>query len=219
MDILVNETMPHSSSNASNATVSSDVQPAPCLPSWILNAISVQSVYVSDIVVTIINIPFAIFAFLVNLVVIVTIIRTPSLHRPVNVLLCSLAAADCLTGLVAQLVYVSWRLLLHHTEDPCRLVHLYQASKSLPFVFVGCTFLNLAITSIDRLFAVSKPMAYSARITLRGIVDCVKSYTVNSLIYIFVTATSHFILSRYTRLYFCFKLAIRQHTFNFFSQL
>ena len=176
MDTLVNETMPHDSSNASNSTVSSDVQSAPCLPSWILNAIRDQSVYVSDMVVTIINIPLAIFAFLVNLVVIVTIIRTPSLHRPVNVLLCSLAAADCLTGLVVQPVYVSWRFLLHHTEDPCRLVHLYQASKSLPFLFVGCTFLNLAITSIDRLFAVSKTMAYSTRITLRGIVDCVKAF-------------------------------------------
>ena len=108
------------------------------------------------------------FAVIANLVVIVTIVRSPSLHRPVNVLLCSLAASDFLTGLVVQPVYVAWRFLLHHTKDPCKLVHLYQASKSLPFLLIGCTFLHLAITSVERLYAVWKPIAYSVKVTLRG---------------------------------------------------
>ena len=102
------------------------------------------------------------------LVVIVTIIRSPSLHRPVNVLLCSLAASDCLTGLVLQPVYVAWRFLLHHSQDPCELVYLYQASKSLPQMLLGFTFLNLAITSAERLYAVSRPLEHSAKVTLRG---------------------------------------------------
>ena len=165
----INETLLDGSRNRSSSAVFNHSQSSSCLPSWILTAINIHYVYTSDIIVTIVNSLFAFFAFLVNLAVIVIIIRTPSLHRPVNVLqLCSLATADCLAGLVAQPVYVSWRFLLHHVVDPCKLGHLYQASKSLPFLLVGCTFLNLAITSVERLYAVSKPIAYSARITLRG---------------------------------------------------
>ena len=167
-ETLLNETNGSSNNSLTNGTTSNDEQSSDCLPSWILNAIGVKSVYASDTTLTVVHIPFAIFAFLSNLAVIVTIIRTPSLHVPVNVLLCGLAAADCLTGLVVQPVYVSWRFLLHHLRDPCSLVHLYQASKSLPFLLVGCTFLNLAITSVDRLYAVAKPFAYRTVVTFQG---------------------------------------------------
>ena len=167
-EALLNSTSRSLNNSLPNGTISSNEQSAECLPTWILNAIGVRPVYASDIAVTVVHIPFAIFAFLANLAVIATIIRTSSLHVPVNVLLCGLATADCLTGLVAQPVYASWRFLLHHLEDPCRLVHLHQASKSLPFLFVGCTFLNLAITSVDRFYAVSKPLAYKAAVTIRG---------------------------------------------------
>ena len=162
-------------SPSTNGNISSHEQSTECLPSWILNAIGDKSVYASDIAVAVFNIVFAIFAFLTNLAVIVAIIRTPSLHVPVNVLLCSLAAADCLTGLVLQPVYASWRFLLHHFEDPCRLVHLHQASKSLPFLFIGFTFLNLAITSVDRFYAVTKPFKYRAAVTSRGIFSFTES--------------------------------------------
>ncbi|XP_078356391.1 trace amine-associated receptor 5-like [Oculina patagonica] len=188
-ETLLNVTSRSLNNSLTNRTISSHEQSTECLPSWILNAIGVKSVYASDIAVTVVQIPFAIFAFLANLAVIATIIRTPSLQIPVNVLLCSLAAADCLTGLVAQPVYVSWRVLLHHFGDPCRLVHLYQASKSLPFLFIGCTFLNLAITSVDRFYAVSKPLAYRIAVTFRGMVKIVVSAWVLWFIYICLLET------------------------------
>ena len=168
--MLFNETV--GLSHTTNNTVLNKDSSELCLHSWILNAANVQSVYISDTVIMIVSIPFAIFAVVANLAVIVTIIRTPSLQRPVNVLLCSLAAADCLTGLAVQPVFVAWRFLLHRTKDPCKLVHLYQASRSLPALIVGCTFVNLAIMSVERLYAVSKPLPYSAKVTLRGMKDC-----------------------------------------------
>lgn len=173
MNLLINETFLNATNGGlndslRNGTVSTHEQSSGCLPSWILDAMGVQAVYVSDIVLTVVHIPSAIFAFLSNLAVIVAIIRTPSLHVPVNVLLCGLATADCLTGLVVQPVYASWRFLLHHLRDPCSLVHLYQASKSLPFLVVGYTFLNLGITSVDRFYAVSKPFAYRTVVTFQG---------------------------------------------------
>ncbi|KAJ7382162.1 hypothetical protein OS493_036714 [Desmophyllum pertusum] len=194
VDTLLNETLLMNGTNGSldnslNGTMSIHEQSSQCLPSWVLNAIGVKSVYASDIAVAIVNISFAIFAFLSNLAVIATIIRTPSLHAPVNVLLCGLAAADCLTGLVVQPVYASWRFLLHHLGEPCRLVHLYQASRSLPFLFVGCTFLNLAITSADRLYAVSRPLAYRTAVTSRGMTKIVVSAWVVWIIYICLMET------------------------------
>ena len=154
--------------NTANSTVLNRDSSKPCLPSWTLDAVNDPSVYISDTSIILVNVPSAMFAVIANLVVIVIIVRSPSLHRPVNVLLCSLAASDFLTGLVVQPVYVAWRFLLHHTKDPCKLVHLYQASKSLPFLLIGCTFLHLAITSVERLYAVWKPIAYSVKVTLRG---------------------------------------------------
>ena len=158
--------------NVTNGSVKNSslvtAQSSNCLPSFILNAIRDQSVYASDIAVAAVNIPLAIFAFLVNLAIMVAIIRTPLLHIPVNVLLFGLATSDCLTGLVVQPVFASWRLLLHHIGDPCRLVHLYQVIKSLPVFFVAVTFLTLAITSVDRLYAVSKPLKYRTTITVQG---------------------------------------------------
>ena len=154
--------------NTANNTVLNRDSSELCLPSWILNAVNVKSVYISDTGIMVVNIPFAIFAVIANLVVIVTIIRSPSLHRPVNVLLCSLAASDCLTGLVLQPVYVAWRFLLHQSQDPCKLVYLYQASRRLPQMLLGFTFVNLAITSVERLYAVSSPLEHSAKVTLRG---------------------------------------------------
>ena len=169
MNTTINGTQFDVSKNSSNDSTFDPQQSSPCpLSPRILSAINNSSVYVSDIMLTIVNIPSATFAFLVNLVIIVTIIRSPSLHRPANVLLCSLANADCLTGLVTQPVYVAWRLSLHHAEDPCALTHLFQASKSLLFLFAGCTFFNLSITSVERLYAVSKPLTHAARVTLPG---------------------------------------------------
>lgn len=188
-----NNATPHHNTSKNNDTSNiilfNDNQSLHCLPYVTLVAVGVDYVYVSDLVVTILNFSFAIFAFLVNLAVIVTIIRTPSLHRPVNALLCGLAAADCLTGLVAQPVHASWRFLLHHIADPCKLVHLYYATKSLPFLLVGCTFLNLTITSMERLYAVFKPLAYSAKITLQGMIKTVTTAWVLWFIYIIVLET------------------------------
>lgn len=173
MNLLINETFPNATNgglNSSwiNSTVSTHQHSSDCLRSLILDAIGVSSVYASDIVLTVLHIPPAIFAFLSYLAVIVTIIRTPSLHVPVNVLLCGLAAANALKALVAQPVLASWRFLLHHHGNPCSLVNLYQATKSLPLLTVGCAFLNLSVTSVDRFCAVTKPLVYRATVTFQG---------------------------------------------------
>ena len=57
-----------------------------------------QAAYLNNMLLVAVNGSFAIFAFLSNLAIIFTIIKTPSLQKPCNILLCNLAVADCLTG-------------------------------------------------------------------------------------------------------------------------
>lgn len=169
---LYNITNKSNVGNATNGTFYPE-QSSLCLPSLTLDVIDDPSVYTSDIAVAICNIISGVFAFVANLVVIVTIVRTPALHRPVNVMLCSLAASDCVTGLVAQPVHAAWRFSLHHVTDLCKLTSLRQASKTAPFMMVGSTFVNLGVASIERLYAVYKPIVYSSKITLQGMVKTV----------------------------------------------
>ena len=53
-----------------------------------------SAAYINEVFLAAVNIPFCIFAFLNNLAIIVMIVKTPSLQRPCNTLLCSLAATD-----------------------------------------------------------------------------------------------------------------------------
>ena len=53
--------------------------------------------YINSILLATANAPCAIFAFLSNLAVIVTVAKNPSLQRPSNILLCSLDFTDFLT--------------------------------------------------------------------------------------------------------------------------
>ena len=58
--------------------------------------------YINSILLAAVNSPCAIFAFLSNLAVIVTVAKSPSLQRPSNILLSSLAFTDFLTAVTAQ---------------------------------------------------------------------------------------------------------------------
>ena len=74
--------------NTANNTVLNRDSSELCLPSWILNAVNVKSVYISDTGIMVVNIPFAIFAVIANLVIIVTIIL---LHSTVQLTCCYVA--------------------------------------------------------------------------------------------------------------------------------
>ena len=75
--------------------------------------------YLNDMILVTVNGSLAIFAFLSNLVIIVTVIKTPYLQKPCNILLSNLVFADCLTGVMAQLMFVMWRLFLQRAQQSC----------------------------------------------------------------------------------------------------
>lgn len=125
--------------------------------------------FVSDIALCVINVPLSIFAFLANLAVVIAIIKMISLQRPCNILVCSLAIVDCLTGLIAQPIYVAWRLMIHRIHVQCDHVkELFTAFVACKLFFVGLSLVYLTLVSLDRLFALAKPMEYRARAGKKG---------------------------------------------------
>ena len=128
-----------------------------------------SAILVNELAVAVVNVPTGVFAFLSNLAIIVTVIKTPSLQRPSNILLCTLATADCLTGITVQPIFVAWRLVIHGIYKSCsRQRELSSAFALYSRLVTGWSFVNMAVISCDRCYALSKPFAYRANVTKWG---------------------------------------------------
>ena len=125
--------------------------------------------FIHEVAVSAVNVPCCIFAFLGNLAVIVAVIKTPSLQTPCNILLCSLCVTDCLTGLIAQPMFVTWRLVIHRIHESCDYqAEVYKAFSVCLKACSGWSFVNLCLISIDRHYALAKPLVYRSRVTKKG---------------------------------------------------
>ena len=143
------------------------------MPSWTGIARNDTAAYISDVLLAVVNGPFATFAFLSNLVIIVTVAKNPSLQRPSNILLCSLASADCLTGITAQPMLVVWRFFLQRAQQSCsHQVLIFDVYYTLNGLTTGLSFTIYTIISFDRFNALSKPLIYRANATKRGEFSC-----------------------------------------------
>ena len=139
------------------------------LPSWIGTQRNDTVAFINNILLAVVNGSSAIFAFFSNLAVIVTIIKTPSLQKPCNILLCSLAIADCLTGVAAQPMFIVWRFFLQRAQQSClHLVLVFDVYYTIYFITVGLSFVSIVIISFDRLFALSRPLVYIAEASKSG---------------------------------------------------
>ena len=139
------------------------------LPLWVPIPSNETTSFVHDIILSAMNVPFCLFAFLGNLVVIIAVIKTPSLQRPCNILLCSLATTDCLSSLVVQPLFVAWRLMIHRIHESCdHQAEMVKAFTASQLAFTGWSFANLTIISFDRHYALSKPMVYRTKVTKKG---------------------------------------------------
>ena len=125
--------------------------------------------FIHEVAVSAVNVPCCIFAFLGNLAVIVAVIKTPSLQRPCNILLCGLAITDCLTGLIAQPIFVAWRLMIHRIHESCdHQAEMLQAFTVSQSAFAGWSFVNITLISFDRHYALAKPLVYHVSMTRKS---------------------------------------------------
>ena len=116
--------------------------------------------FISDVFIAIVNAPLSVWAFGANLAVIIAIAKTPSLRFRSNVLLCSLAIADCLTGLITQPCFIIWRLALHYLD--CQTLTTIWNVVVNSAAILCASYLMLIPISFDRLHALSRPLQYRA---------------------------------------------------------
>ena len=136
------------------------------LPGWIGIARNDTVAYISNVLLAVVNGSFGIFAFLSNLVIIVAVVKNPSLQKPSNILLCSLASADCLTGIAVQPMFIAWRFFLQKAQRSCsHQVLVFDVYYTLTVFTVGLSFANFVIISFDRCYALSRPLVYHANAT------------------------------------------------------
>ena len=121
--------------------------------------------YDLNISIIVINTPFAIFAVLSTLLIVITIGKSQELRVPANILLGSLAVTDLLVGLITQPLFITWRLMLHYPSTICNSEVVHSLYECFLHLCAGGSFLSLAYLSTDRFLAVSKPLHYRANVT------------------------------------------------------
>ena len=125
--------------------------------------------YLNDIILVTVNGSLAIFAILSNLIIIVIVIKTPSLQKPCNILLSNQAFADFLTGVIVQPMFIVWRLFFQRARQSClHQVLVFDMFLTLQVLTVGLSFVNVIIISFDRHYALDRPLVYITSATKTG---------------------------------------------------
>ncbi len=100
----------------------------------------------------VLNVPLMLISIIGNTLVLAAILRTPSLHSPSIILLCSLAVSDLLVGLVVQPVYVAYL----QTKSGS----LYRLLTVMAFSICGVSLFTMTAVGMDRFLALHYHMRY-----------------------------------------------------------
>lgn len=106
-----------------------------------------------------------------NGLVLVSILRSPRLRVPSNILICLLAFSDFLVGSIFLPVQTGW-LLNDNLHESCAFFMLKMVSG---WLFIVASFLSVVAVSCERFLALFKPLKYPNLVTISrvGIVGCV----------------------------------------------
>ena len=124
--------------------------------------------YSTYVALCVINGLFSVTASIGNLLVILAIYKTGSLHTPSYVLLSALALSDLGIGLVAQPLYIAFKVaeINEQFEMYC---YLGIAWHVIALFLAGFSFLTITAISIDRYLAVYLYMKYRLVVTVRRV--------------------------------------------------
>ena len=118
----------------------------------------------TNIAVIVLNSIFALTTTLQNLPVIYAILKTPSLHNPPYVLLCSLATTDLFVGCVIQPLYIAHNAMLVDGEPfSCAL---WKAKETLLLLFMFVSICTLVLISTERWLALHFHLRYREIVTM-----------------------------------------------------
>ena len=119
-----------------------------------------------QIVISALNIPLSLTAFLANLVIIIALQKPSSLHPPSKLLLGCLASTDLCVGLIIQPFCV---IYLMSSEDYRRCYYVQRIFSATGATFCGFSLIALTAISVDRLLALMLGLRYRHVVTLRRV--------------------------------------------------
>ena len=131
------------------------------------------------IVISALNIPQSISAFLGNALIIVALQKVSSLHSASRLLLGCLAATDLGVGLITQPIRIALFMSPEHSKLCYYLSILFE---SIGYVFCAVSLLTLTAISVDRLLALMLGLGYRRVVTLR------RTSVVVVCLWLFITA-------------------------------
>lgn len=111
-----------------------------------------------SLVINFVSLPVCVIG---NLLVLLAILTTPSLQKPANIIIGSLALVDFLVGVVLQPFFA---FLILNTEAifHCRYV---DACIACSYAMASCSVTSMALVSLERYVALFYPLRYTALVT------------------------------------------------------
>ena len=128
-----------------------------------------DSLYITSLVLVVMNCFTAITATLGNGLVIVAILTTSSLHSPSNVLLCFLAWTDLLTGLITQPMWTI-KLVARITENYPTSCYFSKLSVVPALSLSWASLFTLSMINVDRFLALNLHLRYREFVTIRRVI-------------------------------------------------
>ena len=99
-----------------------------------------------------------------NVILLLTIVKTKSLHTPSNTLLAALCFSDLLVGIVSQPIYLALIFRIYLLQDP-RILSI--VVKMSGIILNGMSFTIVLFITIDRYVAVCHPFFYEQKATIK----------------------------------------------------
>ena len=154
------------------------------------------------ITLMVLNTFISITATIGNLLVLVTIWRTPHLHSPSNTLLFSLALSDLCVGFVSEPLNVGFHVDLFKNSSKITSCTLINARTLMSTILTLVTMLTVAAMSVDRYLAIYLHLRYEQVVTekkTRIVILCI--WLISSLPFGLITvfhATTSFLVGTLT---------------------
>lgn len=145
------------------------------------NAERRRQLFGTNIAVIVLNSIFALTTTFQNLPVIYSILKTPSLHNPPYVLLCSLATTDLFVGCFIQPLYIAHNAML--VDGQRFSCGLWYAKETLLLLFMFLSICTLVLISTERWLALHFHLRY------REIVTMTRTLSLIGLTWFFCTAS------------------------------
>ena len=123
-----------------------------------------RQLFGTNIAVIVLNSIFALTTTFQNLPVIYAILKTPSLHNPPYVLLCSLATTDLLVGCVIQPLYIANNAML--VDEQSFSCALWYTKETLLLLFMFLSICTLVLISTERWLALHFHLRYREIVTM-----------------------------------------------------